>query len=111
MTDSTLSGLVLRFTRAPDYGRWRVLLDGRDATTLESYPDWNPRGAQDFFARDLAVRDLYLGSFSLAPGPHTLRFEAAGRNVLSTGGALGLDSVRLRQRWHKLRKPLVAATR
>ena len=41
----------------------------------------------------------------------TLRFEAAGRNVLSTGGALGLDSVRLRQRWHKLRKPLVAATR
>ena len=111
VTDSTLSGLVLRFTRAPDYGRWRVLLDGRDATTLESYPDWNPRGAQDFFARDLAVRDLYLGSFSLAPGPHTLRVEAAGRNVLSTGGALGLDSVRLRQRWHKLRKPLVAATR
>jgi hypothetical protein len=104
--DSTLSGLVLRLTRAPDYGRWRILLDGRDATTLANYPDWNPRGAQDLYAADRAVRDLYLGSFRLAPGLHTLRFESAGRNALAAGNALGLDSVRLRQRWHKLRKPL-----
>jgi hypothetical protein len=108
--DTALSGLVLRLTRAPDYGRWRILLDGHDATALPNYPGWNPRGVQDFYARDVAVRDLYLGSFSLAPGPHTLRFEAAGRNALSTGGALGFDSVRLRRRWHKLRKPLRAAT-
>ena len=110
VADSTRSGLVLRLTRAPDYGRWRILLDGHEATALAAYPEWNARGAQDFYARDLAVKDLYLGSFALAPGLHTLRFEAAGRNVLSTGGALGLDSVRLRQRWHKLRKPLRAAT-
>lgn len=110
VADSTLSGLVLRLTRAPDYGRWRILLDGRDATARTAYPDWNPRGAQDLYARDVTVRDLYLGSFSLAPGLHTLRFEAAGRNALATGGALGLDSVRLRRRWHKLRTPLTAAT-
>jgi len=109
--DTTLSGLVLRLTRAPDYGRWRILLDGRDVTTLPQYPEWNPRGAQDLYAREVAVRDLYIGSFTFAPGWHTLRFESAGRNVLAAGGALGFDSVRLRQRWHKLRKPLVAATR
>jgi len=110
VADSTLSGLVLRLTRAPDYGRWRILLDGHDVTALEGYPEWNPRGAQDFYARDLGVKDLYLGSFTLSPGQHTLRFESAGRNTLSTGGALGLDSVRLRQRWHKLRRPLEPAT-
>jgi hypothetical protein len=111
VTDSALQGLVLRLTRAPDYGRWRVLLDGHDVTALATYPAWNPRGAQDLYAGAVDVRDLYLGSFTLSPGPHTLRFESAGRNALSTGDALGLDSVRLRRRWHKLRKPLRAATR
>ncbi len=110
VTDSTLSGLVLRLTRASDYGKWRVFLDGREVTALGGYPDWNPRGPQDFYAKDVEVRDWYLGSYALAVGTHRLRFELAGRNVLSTGNALGLDSVRLRQRWHKLRKPLRPAT-
>lgn len=52
-----------------------------------------------------------LGSARHSPGTHTLRFELVGRNPLSTGNALGLDSVRLRQRWHKLRPPLRPATR
>jgi hypothetical protein len=108
--DTALTGLVLRLTHAPDYGRWRILLDGRDVTALDGYPDWQTRGAQDFYGRDVTVRDLYLGSFSFAPGSHVIRFEAAGRSGMSTGGALGLDSVRLRQRWHKLRKPLLPAT-
>jgi len=108
--DTTLRGLVLRVTRAPDYGRWRILLDGRDVTTLADYPDWDPRGAQDLYARDVEVRDLYLGSYALAAGPHTLRFELAGRNGLSTGNALGFDSIRFRERWHKRRPSLRAAT-
>ena len=107
--DTAVTGLVLRLTHAPDYGRWRILLDGRDATALEGYPDWQTRGAQDLYGRDVTVRDFYLGSFSFTPGLHTIRFEAAGRSGVSSGGALGLDSVRLRQRWHKLRKPLVPA--
>ncbi len=102
VADSALTGLVLRMTHARDYGRWRILLDGRDVSAR--------RRARDFYAGDLEVTDLYLGSYAFSPGMHTLRFEAAGRNVLSAGAALGLDSVRLRQRWHKLRKPLVAAT-
>ncbi len=108
--DTALTGLVLRLTHAPDYGRWRVLLDGKDVTSLAGYPDWQAQGAQNLYAKDVAARDFYVGSFSFAPGPHTLRFEAAGRSGMSSGGALGLDSVRLRQRWHKLRKPLVPAT-
>jgi hypothetical protein len=108
--DTALTGLVLRLTRAPEYGKWRILLDGRDVTALDGFPDWLVRGAQDLYGKELQVRDLYVGSFNFAPGPHTIRFEAAGRSVFSSGGVLGLDSVRLRERWHKLRKPLVTAT-
>jgi hypothetical protein len=110
VADTTRAGLVLRMTRAPDYGRWRVLLDGHDVTSLAEYSDWGPRGAQDLYARDVEVRDLYLGSYALAAGAHTLRFESAGRNGLSTGNALGFDSIRFRARWHKQRPSLRAAT-
>jgi hypothetical protein len=100
------SGLVLRFTHAPDYGRYRILLDGTDVTELADYPDWNPRGARDFHAPSVEVRDYYLGSYELAAGTHTLRLEGAGANPFSLGARLGLDSVRLRQRWHVERPSL-----
>ncbi|MBN2272149.1 MAG: hypothetical protein JXN61_16160, partial [Sedimentisphaerales bacterium] len=60
----------------------------------------------DFYSKELEVKEHYLGSFKLAPGKHTLRFECTGRNPLSKGNRLGLDSVRLRQRWDRKRKTL-----
>jgi len=110
VADTTLAGLVLRMTFAPDYGRYRILLDGTDVTDLPDYPDWQPRGPSDFFAPEIEVRDLYLGSYALARGRHTLRFESAGRHPMSSGSALGFDSVRLRARWHKRRASLRPAT-
>ncbi len=101
-----LRGLVLRLTHGPDYGRYRIYLDGTRVSRLPDYPDWNPVGPLDFYAPGVEVRDFYLGSYTLAPGTHTLRFESVGRNPLSTGGILGLDSVRLRERWHKRRPSL-----
>jgi len=110
VADSTRAGLVLRMTHAPDYGRWRILLDGRDVTALDGYPNWNPRGPVDFHSRDLEVRDLYVGTYALAPGAHRLRFEAAGRSALSAGNLLGFDSIRFRQRWQRQRPSLRPAT-
>ncbi len=104
--DSERSGLVLRLTHAPDYGRYRILLDGREVAELEDYPDWNPRGPRDLYASRIEVRDLYLGSYTLSQGRHTLRFESVERNPFSAGNLLGFDSVRLRERWHKKRKSL-----
>ena len=100
------SGLVLRLTHGPDYGRYRIFLDGQEVTKLQDYPEWNPQGPRDFYARDVEARDYYLGSYILAPGGHMLRFESAGANPFSTGTAIGLDSVRLRARWHTKRKSL-----
>ena len=99
-------GLVLRFTHAEDYGIYRITLDGKDMPAPEGATAAPAVQAFDFYSRDLEVKDLYLGSFKLAPGKHTLRFEGVGRNPLSKGNGLGLDSVRLRERWLKKRKLL-----
>jgi hypothetical protein len=101
-----LRGLVLRMTHAPDYGIYRIFLDGKDVTELEDYPDWSARGAMDFYNEGIEVKDYYLGSYVLASGKHTLRFECVGKNPFSKGNLLGLDSVRLRERWKKKRKSL-----
>jgi len=106
VTEPELRGLVLRLTHAPDYGTYRIALDGGDVTELDDYPDWNPRGPRDLYAPGVEVNDFYLGSYSLAPGTHTLRFECVGVNPFSTGKFLGFDSVRLRERWHRKRPSL-----
>jgi len=99
-------GLVLRFTKAPDYGIYRIFLDGIDVTELENYPDWNPKGAMDFYDEHILVKDNYLGSYILPTGKHTIAFECVGKNHFSEGKLLGIDSVRLRERWQKKRKSL-----
>jgi len=98
--------LVLRMTYADDYGLYRVLLDGKPVPLAEDGTSPAVAPPIDFYAKDLDVEDVYLGSLRLAPGRHTLRFEAAGRNPLAKGRALGLDSVRLRERWNRKRKLL-----
>ena len=90
-------GLVLRFTYAEDYGIYRIFLDGKNVSQAADC---------DFYSPVLQVKDNYLGSFKLPAGKHTLRLECVGRNPLSKGKYLGLDSVRLRQRWDKKRKLL-----
>ncbi|MCK5650252.1 MAG: DUF2961 domain-containing protein, partial [Gemmatimonadetes bacterium] len=106
VTQEELTGLVLRLTHGPDFGRYRIFLDGTEVEGLSDYPDWNPRGPMDLYSEGVEVRDLYMGSYTLTPGTHTLRFESVGRNPSSVGTSLGLDSVRLRERWHKQRPSL-----
>jgi hypothetical protein len=104
VTKEEYRGVILRMTHADDYGIWRVFLDGKDALKPTDDPAGPGIVPLDLYAQDLVVKDHYLGSFRLAPGKHTLRFELVGRNPLSRGSALGLDSVRLRERWTKKRK-------
>jgi len=99
-------GLLLRFTYAEDYGIYRIFLDGRNVRQPADYMAGQKIADYDFYSPVLKVKDNYLGSFRLARGKHTLRLEGIGRNVLAKGNFLGLDSVRLRERWNKKRKLL-----
>ncbi len=99
-------GLILRCTYADDYGTYRIFLDGKNVRQPDDYMAGQKLRDFDFFSKELRVRDIYLGSFNLPTGKHTLRLECVGHNALSRGNYLGLDSVRLRERWGKKRKAL-----
>jgi D-arabinan exo alpha-(1,3)/(1,5)-arabinofuranosidase (non-reducing end) len=96
-------GLMLRFTYAEDYGIYRIFLDGKNVRQPEDYMAGQKLQDFDFYSKDLQVKDIYLGSYTLAKGNHTLRLECLGKNPLSKGNYLGFDSVRLRERWDKKR--------
>ena len=95
--------LVLRMTRAADYGIYRIFLDGKEITSNKDLAGALKPEPFDLYRAGVDVGDYYLGSQALAAGKHTLRFECVGRNPLSSGTALGLDSVRLRERWNRKR--------
>jgi hypothetical protein len=99
-------GLILRFTYAPDYGIYRIFLDGKNVRQPADYMAGQKIADYDFYSKDLQVKDNYLGSFKLAPGKHTLRLECVGRNLLAKENYVGLDSIRLRERWNK-KRPLL----
>ena len=84
-----LRQLTLRMTESFDYGIYRILLDGNVV-----------RDQVDFYGEETKTRELSLGQLRLSPGEHTLRFECVGKRGESRGHYLGLDSVRLRERWN-----------
>ena len=99
-------GLILRFTYAEDYGVYRVFLDGKNIGEPADYMVGQKLADCDFYSPTLQVKENYLGSYQFTPGKHTLRLVCIGRNPLSKGRTVGLDSIRLRERWIKQRKPL-----
>lgn len=99
-------GLILRCTYAPENGIYRIFLDGKNIRQPDDYMAGEKLHDFDFYSENLIVKDIYLGSFALSPGKHTLRFDCVGRNPFAKGNYLGFDSVRLRERWSKKRKAL-----
>ncbi|MBK8978851.1 MAG: DUF2961 domain-containing protein [Planctomycetes bacterium] len=93
VANEELRQLTLRATHSYDFGRYRILLDGEEV-----------RAEQDFYAEDVELREHDLGQRRLPVGEHVLRFECIGRNAASRGALLGIDSVRLRQRWQVERR-------
>ena len=79
--------LLLNATCAPDYGRYQAFLDG--------VPVGEP---MDFYAAEITSKEFPLLDLWPEPGKHLLRLEYAGKNKLSEGMSLGLESVRLRER-------------
>jgi hypothetical protein len=79
--------LLLAVTRANDYGIYQAYLNGvRIGPPL------------DLYAAEVGEWECHLLDFWTDPGDYTLRLECVGKNALSQGYYLGLDSVRLRER-------------
>jgi hypothetical protein len=88
-----LRQLTLRATFSYDFGVYRILLDGEEV-----------RGQTDFYNPAVEVRELNLGQRRLSVGRHTIRLECTGARGASRGTRLGIDSVRLRERWNLKRE-------
>jgi hypothetical protein len=73
--------LDIYFTRAPDYGRVEVSVDGK------------PVGAvfDGFHANVVPSGKIPFGHLALAAGRHRLRFRVVGKHGESTGYYLGID--------------------
>ena len=81
-------------TYSYDFGIYRILLDGQEV-----------RGPIDFYSPAVKVRELNLGQRRLPAGSHTLRAGVHRHNPANLAAAkLGIDSVRLRQRWNVKRE-------
>lgn len=90
--------LVLPITHSYDFGIYRVMLDGKPVEAIKE--------PVDAYSPKVEVREISLGDLTLPAGEHTIRLECTGKNPLSSGCKIGIDSVRLRQRWDVKRPPL-----
>ncbi|MBN2578948.1 MAG: DUF2961 domain-containing protein [Pirellulales bacterium] len=79
--------LILCATRAPDYGRYQVFLNGVKLGR-----------PLDFYAGNVTAGEFPLLDFWPEPGAYTLSLECVGKNQRSAGHLLGLESIRLRER-------------
>lgn len=106
------SGLMLKMSHDNNYGNYRVFIDGKPISRIPMTIDFDFNDPKmearilELYSNSLRVYDYYLGSVKLAKGKHTIRFEQVGKNVNSSGNALGFDSFRLMKRWNKKRESL-----
>lgn len=85
--------LLMRGTRARDYGRYQAYLNGAKLSEpLDMYSD------------HLSDWEWHLLDFWPEPGEYTLRLECVGKHPQSTGHYLGVESVRLRERRPRVKK-------
>lgn len=85
--------LLLNLTMSYDFGIYQAYLNG----VKIGQP-------MDLYSADITSREFHLLDFWPDPGTYTLRLECVGKNTLSTGYYLGIESVRLRERRPRVRE-------
>ncbi|HWD19892.1 MAG TPA: glycoside hydrolase family 172 protein [Verrucomicrobiae bacterium] len=73
--------LSAKMVHSWDYGIYKVLLDGKQIAQL------------DLYDAEVSPTTDKLGRQTLTAGPHTLRFECAGKSPRSAGYFLGFDAL------------------
>ncbi|MBI5707150.1 MAG: DUF2961 domain-containing protein [Armatimonadetes bacterium] len=79
--------LLINMAKGPNLGAYEVSLDGVKLGER-----------MDFYAPEVEAREYHFLDFWPEPGTYTLRLECVGKNHLSSGFGLMIESVRLRER-------------
>jgi hypothetical protein len=85
--------LIVNATCGPDLGKYQATLDGVKIGD-----------PMDFYAAELAGKEFPLMDFWPEPGVYTLRLTCIGKNKLSDGSNLAIESLRLRERRPRVEK-------
>jgi D-arabinan exo alpha-(1,3)/(1,5)-arabinofuranosidase (non-reducing end) len=91
--------LVAQMAQAPDYGIYRMLIDGQVPNAsgeLEHEPGANvgtQGGYDSYFSEVFVGEDRLIGWATLTHGTHVISFIGTGKNALSSGYNLGLDAI------------------
>jgi len=85
--------LLLNMTRSYDFGRYQATLNGVKIGEV-----------MDFHHAETDNWEYHLLDFWPDPGEYKLRLECVGKNAMSTGHYLGIESVRLRERRHRVKE-------
>ena len=80
-------------TRSYDFGKYQAYLNGVKIGNV-----------MDLYSQDITSREYHLLDFWTEPGKYTLRLECVGKNPISGGCYLGIESVRLRERRPRVAK-------
>ncbi len=76
--------VILHYTSAPDFGKFRVFLDGQAVADIDGY------------GPTVAPQARSLGQLKLGPSQHELLVTVFGKAGVSTGFSVGLDRIELR---------------
>lgn len=79
--------LVIQATKSYDFGKFQVSLNGVKLGE-----------PIDLYSAETDSGEFHFLDFWPEPGRYTVRIECVGRNALSKGWYLGVESVRLRER-------------
>jgi hypothetical protein len=99
VTEEGYYEVVAQVAHSPDYGDYKVLVDGRSPaseTDLEHEPGATgppPPVIQAYFPETYVAEDHLVGWLKLAKGRHRLAFVCTGKRAESTGYFLGIDTV------------------
>lgn len=87
--------LLLNMTTSYDFGKFQAFLttDG-----LSPADGWKIGPVMDFYSEKILNREFHLLDFWPDPGLYTLKLKCVGKNSLSAGHFLGIESLRLRER-------------
>lgn len=85
--------LLLMMTMSYDFGKYQAYLNGVKIGNV-----------MDLYSQDITSREYHLLDFWTEPGKYTLRLECVGKNPISGGCYLGIESVRLRERRPRVAK-------
>jgi hypothetical protein len=79
--------LLVNATKSYDFGQYQAFLNGIKLGD-----------AMDFYDAKIVSQEFHLLDFWPDPGRYTLRLECVGKNPAAQGYALGIESLRLRER-------------